>query len=111
MVHAFRLIAATGFVEDTAQLWAAVYLHDIARRHDDVVVRENDVERRVEDLAGQRRLHMAAKGEVETTADSLVSRERRRRHVVLPVEEFVPPAGSRKPAWTYPVIPRPHTPM
>ena len=36
MVHAFRLIAATGFVEETARLWAAVYLHDIARLHDGV---------------------------------------------------------------------------
>jgi hypothetical protein len=34
LVHAFNLIAATGFVEETARLWAAVYLHDIARRHD-----------------------------------------------------------------------------
>jgi hypothetical protein len=34
LVHAFRLIAATGLVEETPRLWAAVYLHDIARRHD-----------------------------------------------------------------------------
>jgi hypothetical protein len=34
LVHAFRLVAATGFVEETSRLWAAVYLHDIARRHD-----------------------------------------------------------------------------
>ena len=34
LVHAFRLIAATGLVKDTARLWAAVYLHDVARLHD-----------------------------------------------------------------------------
>ena len=34
LVHAFRLVAATGLLEETPRLWAAVYLHDIARRHD-----------------------------------------------------------------------------
>ena len=34
LVHALRLIAATGLVEETARLWASVYVHDIARRHD-----------------------------------------------------------------------------
>jgi hypothetical protein len=34
MVHAFRLLEATGWSEETARLWAAVYLHDIARTHD-----------------------------------------------------------------------------
>lgn len=34
LVHAFRLIAAIGCVEEGPRLWAAVYLHDIARRHD-----------------------------------------------------------------------------
>jgi hypothetical protein len=34
MVHALRLIDATGAEEETPRLWAAVYLHDIARRHD-----------------------------------------------------------------------------
>jgi hypothetical protein len=34
MLHAFRLIAATGWVEEAPRLWAAVYLHDIARTHD-----------------------------------------------------------------------------
>jgi len=36
MVHAFRLIAATGWSEEARRLWAAVYLHDLARTHDDV---------------------------------------------------------------------------
>jgi protein-tyrosine phosphatase len=39
LVHAFRLIEATGFTEETSRLWAAVYLHDIARRHDGVSAR------------------------------------------------------------------------
>jgi hypothetical protein len=34
LVHAFRIVAATGHLEETARLWAAVYLHDIARVHD-----------------------------------------------------------------------------
>ncbi len=36
MVHAFRLIDATGWREETPRLWAAVYLHDLARTHDGV---------------------------------------------------------------------------
>ena len=39
MVHAFRLLAATGWTEETPRLWAAVYLHDIARTHDGVCYR------------------------------------------------------------------------
>jgi hypothetical protein len=34
LIHALRLIKATGFVEETPRLWGAVYLHDIARKHD-----------------------------------------------------------------------------
>lgn len=34
MVHALRLVEATGLVEAVYPVWAAVYLHDIARRHD-----------------------------------------------------------------------------
>jgi len=34
MVHAFRLIEATGLVDEGSRLWGAVYLHDIARTHD-----------------------------------------------------------------------------
>ena len=34
MVHAFHLIAATNWIEEAPRLWAAVYLHDIARTHD-----------------------------------------------------------------------------
>jgi len=39
MVHAFRLIAATGLTEEAPRLWAAVYLHDLARTHDGVCYR------------------------------------------------------------------------
>ena len=34
MVHALRLIDATSAESEAPRLWAAVYLHDIARRHD-----------------------------------------------------------------------------
>ena len=34
MVHAFRLLEATGWIEEAPRLWAAVYLHDLARTHD-----------------------------------------------------------------------------
>ena len=34
MVHAFRLIEATGWNDEAPRLWAAVYLHDLARTHD-----------------------------------------------------------------------------
>ncbi len=34
LVHAFRLIEATGLTAEAPRLWAAVYLHDLARTHD-----------------------------------------------------------------------------
>jgi hypothetical protein len=34
MVHAFRLIEATGLTDEGSRLWGAVYLHDLARTHD-----------------------------------------------------------------------------
>jgi hypothetical protein len=34
LVHALRLIEATGAEVEAVRLWAAVYLHDVARRHD-----------------------------------------------------------------------------
>jgi hypothetical protein len=34
MVHAFRLIDATGLADEGSRLWGAVYLHDLARTHD-----------------------------------------------------------------------------
>ena len=57
MVHAFRLIAATGYTEETARLWAAVYLHDIARQHDGVAPRHGaDAWKRLADLPDVRAL-------------------------------------------------------
>ena len=34
MVHALRLIEATGWEHEASRLWAAVYLHDLERTHD-----------------------------------------------------------------------------
>src|SRR4051794_20028770 len=34
LVHGLRLIEATGWKEEAPRLWAAIYLHDIARTHD-----------------------------------------------------------------------------
>jgi len=50
MIHAFRLIDATGHRDDASRLWGAVYLHDLARTHDgfcevhgrDAVLRVNE---------------------------------------------------------------------
>ena len=50
MIHAFRLIEATGHRDDASRLWGAVYLHDLARTHDgfcevhgrDAVLRVNE---------------------------------------------------------------------
>src|SRR5690348_7499751 len=39
IVHAFRLIVATGWTGEAPRLWAAVYLHDLARTHDGVCYR------------------------------------------------------------------------
>lgn len=34
MVHALRLLAATGWRAEATRLWGSVYLHDLARTHD-----------------------------------------------------------------------------
>jgi hypothetical protein len=34
LVHGLRLIEATGRREEASRLWASIYLHDLARRHD-----------------------------------------------------------------------------
>jgi len=36
MVHALRLVEATGATGELRRLWASVYLHDLARTHDGV---------------------------------------------------------------------------
>jgi len=58
MVHAIRLVDATGQQEHGARLWAAVFLHDIARRHDGVCHRHgSDAARRLrEETLLQQRL-------------------------------------------------------
>jgi hypothetical protein len=39
MIHAFRLLEATGRHEWSTRLWASIYLHDLARTHDGVCLR------------------------------------------------------------------------
>ncbi len=57
MVHAFRLLEATGWHEEGPRLWAAVYLHDIARTHDGVCFRHGrDAMQKLETLPQLRTL-------------------------------------------------------
>jgi len=57
MVHAFRLIAATGWTEDAPRLWACVYLHDLARIHDGLCYRHGgDAMKKFESLPDVREL-------------------------------------------------------
>jgi hypothetical protein len=61
MVHAFRLIAATGWSEEARRLWAAVYLHDIARTHDGVCHRHGgDAMKKFESFPHLRKLFARA---------------------------------------------------
>ena len=51
MVHAFRLLDATGHEELAPRLWAAVYLHDLARTGDGrCLVHGANAARRLDDL-------------------------------------------------------------
>ena len=53
MVHAIRLVAATGRDELGPRLWAAVFLHDLARTHDGVCHHHGaDATRRLRTEAG-----------------------------------------------------------
>ena len=60
MVHAFRLIEATGFHaehDDATRLWACVYLHDLARTHDGLCHRHGaDAWKKLDDLPNVRDL-------------------------------------------------------
>src|SRR4026209_121042 len=57
MVHAFRLIEATGWLEEAPRLWVAVYLHDIARTHDGICHRHGaDAMKKLETLPHLREL-------------------------------------------------------
>ena len=62
MVHALRLIEATGWEHEAARLWAAVYLHDLERTHDGKCLRHgaNAVARWEEQLP--LRLHLMSGG-------------------------------------------------
>jgi hypothetical protein len=61
LVHAFRLIEATGWTEEAPRLWAAVYLHDIARTHDGVCYRHGgDAMKKLETLPHLRALFARA---------------------------------------------------
>jgi hypothetical protein len=56
MVHAIRLVEATGLQELGPRLWASVFLHDLARTHDGVCYRHGaDAARR---LRGESALQM-----------------------------------------------------
>ena len=71
MVHGFRLLAATGLVEEAPRLWAAVYLHDIARMHDGVCYRHGgDAMKKFEGLPEVRAL-FARGGVVESDYDQI----------------------------------------
>ena len=57
LVHAFQLIQATGWIEEAPRLWAAVYLHDLARTHDGVCYRHGgDAMKKFESLPDVREL-------------------------------------------------------
>src|SRR5688572_32715265 len=64
MVHAFRLLEATGWSQEAPRLWAAVYLHDIARTHDGLCHRHgSDAMKKLETLPHLRELF--ARGAVQ----------------------------------------------
>jgi hypothetical protein len=70
MIHAIRLIEATGQQEHGARLWAAVFLHDIARTHDGICHRHGgDAARRLRtEQPLQRRLAEAGLTEADYPA-------------------------------------------
>jgi hypothetical protein len=70
MIHAMRLIAATGRHAYGPQLWASVFLHDLARTHDGVCHRHGaDAATRLRDEPGlQQRLTEAGLVATDYTA-------------------------------------------
>jgi len=70
MVHAIRLIEATGQHAYGPQLWASVFLHDLARTHDGVCYRHGaDAAQRLRDEPGlQQRLTEAGLVEADYPA-------------------------------------------
>jgi hypothetical protein len=71
MVHALRLIEATGWEHEAARLWAAVYLHDLERTHDGACQRHgaDAVKRWQEQLP--LRLHIMSGGVQESDYDAI----------------------------------------
>ena len=59
-------------------------------RFDDIVLRNHDVERSKEHVADRIGLEVVADHEVKLPQNPLMSLIRRRRHVMLPVDQFVP---------------------
>lgn len=71
MVHALRLIEATGWEHEAARLWAAVYLHDLERTHDGVCHRHGaDAVRRWQEQMPLR-LHIVSGGVQESDYDAI----------------------------------------
>lgn len=61
MVHGFRIIEGTGWVHEAPRLWAAVYLHDMARTHDGLCYRHGgDAMKKFETLPHLRELFTRA---------------------------------------------------
>ncbi len=79
MVHAFRLIEATGWIEDAPRLWASVYLHDLARTHDGVCHRHGaDAIKEVSDARSARVVREGRRDGRRLSDDSHGSRDRAR---------------------------------
>jgi len=71
MVQAFRLLEATGWSQEAPRLWAAVYLHDIARTHDGLCYRHGgDAMNKFETLPQVRELF--ARGGVQDSDYALI---------------------------------------
>jgi hypothetical protein len=67
--------------------------HEDQVRLDDVVLREDDVERRDKDLAAAVGFHVEDERERELEQNPLMTGRRGRRHAQLPVEELVADAA------------------
>jgi hypothetical protein len=91
MVHAIHLVEATGQRELGPRLWAAVFLHDLARQHDGVCYRHGaDAAQRLrEEHALQRRLADAGLTEVDYPAiEAAVTAHSARREVARDHEHW-----------------------
>ena len=73
MVHAFRLIEITGWTEEAPRLWAAVYLHDLERRHDGVCHRHGADSMRMLERTPALREFFATGGVRESDYESILT--------------------------------------